>query len=104
VEFAGEIVHVLSRKAVNPPFAVRKEPLMLEFPPTIEGISQLPRRVVAYALVDAEGNLHDARIIRGADPGTDSQVLANLQNWEFVPAFRDGHPVEVEALFGIPLY
>jgi hypothetical protein len=102
--FTGEVVHVLSRKSMNPPFALRKEPLRLQVLPGAERPSDLPQRVVAYAVVDAEGILHDARIIRGADPATDNQVLANLQSWEFTPAFRDGKPVAVEALFGIPLY
>lgn len=104
MEFTGEIVQVLSRKSLNPPYALRKEPLKLDILPTLERLSELPQRVVAYATVDAEGNLHNLRIIRGADPNTDSLVLASLRNWEFSPAFRDGQPVEVEALFGIPLY
>jgi hypothetical protein len=104
MEFTGEIVQVLNRKSVNPPYAVRREPVKIDIIPTLERLSELPPRVVAYATVDAEGNLHNLRIIRGADPSTDSLVLASLRNWEFVPAFRDGQPVEVEALFGIPLY
>jgi hypothetical protein len=104
MEFTGEIVQVLSRKSMDPPYAVHREPIKLDIIPTIERLSQLPPRVVAYATVDAEGNLHNVRIIRGADPDTDNLVLASLRSWEFVPAFRDGQPVEVEALFGIPLY
>ncbi len=104
LEINGGVVEVLSRKSMNPPYAVHKEPIKLHLIPTIERISALPPRVVAYGTVDAEGNLHNVRIIRGADPDTDSMVLASLSHWEFVPAFRDGHPVEVEALFGIPLY
>jgi hypothetical protein len=104
MEFTGEIVQVLNRKIMNPPYAVHKEPVKLDLLPTLQRLSELPPRVVAYATVDAEGNLHNLRIVRGADPHTDSLVLASLRNWEFVPAFRDGQPVEVEALFGIPLY
>jgi hypothetical protein len=104
MEFTGEVVQVLSRKSLNPPYAVRKEPLKLDILQSLEHIAEIPQRVVAYATVDAEGNLHNLRIIRGADPNTDSMVLASLRNWEFLPAFRDGQPVEVEALFGIPLY
>jgi hypothetical protein len=104
MEITGEVVQVLSRKSLNPPYAVRKEPLRLDLLQTLDRISELPQRVVAYATVDAEGNLHNLRIVRGADPNTDSLVLASLRNWEFLPAFRDGQPVEVEALFGIPLY
>ena len=104
MEISGDIVQVLSRKSLNPPYAVHKEPIKLDIIPTLERLAELPSRVVAYATVDAEGNLHNVRIIRGADPNTDSLVLASLRHWEFVPAFRDGQPVEVEALFGIPLY
>ena len=104
LEFSGEVVQVLNRKTMNPPFAVRKEPFKIDLIPTIERLAELPSRVVAYATVDAEGNLHNLRIIRGADPSTDDRILASLKNWEFVPAFRDGQPIEVEALFGIPLY
>ena len=28
--------------------------------------------------------------------------MASLRQWDFHPAFRDGRPVAVEALFGIP--
>jgi hypothetical protein len=104
VEFSGEVVRVLSRKTVDPPYAHRREPLALEFIPTLERIVRLPQRVVAYATVDQQGVLHNLRMIHGADPQTDSRILASLRAWEFTPAFRDGEPVEVEALFGIPLY
>ncbi|MEX2299992.1 MAG: hypothetical protein WD733_03585 [Bryobacterales bacterium] len=104
MEITGEIVRVLGRKSVDPPYAFRKEPLELEIAPTLERLSQLPQRVVAYATVDAEGNLQNLRMVRGADPETDRIILASLRSWEFTPAFRDGEPVEVEALFGIPLY
>jgi hypothetical protein len=104
VELSAGIVHVLSRKPLDPPYAVHRRPLDAKFVPTLERISQLPQRVVVYSHVDAEGNLRDARIIRGADSSTDELVLANLREWEFLPAFRDGEPVEVEAVFGIPLY
>jgi hypothetical protein len=104
MEITGEIVRVLGRKSVDPPYAFRKEPLKLELVPTLERLSELPQRVVAYATVDAEGNLQNVRMVRGADPETDRIILASLRSWEFTPAFRDGEPVEVEALFGIPLY
>ena len=59
--------------------------------------------MVVYAQVDEEGNLAASRVIRGADPETDQLVLANLQSWDFHPAFQNGEPVSVEAVFGIPL-
>jgi hypothetical protein len=58
---------------------------------------------VVYATVSPDGELGNMRIVSGLNPTTDNQILANLQEWEFNPAFRDGEPVAVEALFGIPL-
>ncbi len=104
LEFTGEVVRVLGRQTVDPPYAFHKVPPHLEIVPTLERLARLPQRVVAYATVDQEGNLNNIRMIRGADPETDSLILASLRSWEFTPAFRDGEPVEVEALFGIPLY
>ena len=43
------------------------------------------------------------RIVSGLTSEMDDRIMANLREWEFNPAFRDGEPVEVEALFGIPL-
>lgn len=104
LEISGGVVQVLSRKSLDPPYALHREPLESEQISRLSQLAQIPKRIVAYAMVDAEGNLQGARIIRGADPDTDRMVLASLRSWEFVPAFRDGEPVAVEALFGIPLY
>lgn len=101
LEQNGDVIRVLSRKSLDPPFAFHKAPLGLDFSdrPTAE----LPPRIVVYASVTEQGELTEMRIISGVDPATDNLVMANLQSWEFHPAFRDGRAVAVEALFGIPL-
>ena len=96
----GDVIRVLSRKSLDPPFAFHKAPLGLDL--TGRSPTELPPRIVVYANVTAAGELTDMRIIAGVDPATDNLVMANLQSWEFHPAFRDGHAVKVEALFGIP--
>lgn len=101
LEQQGEVIRVLSRKSLDPPFAFHKAPLGLEFQP--ERLADLPPRIVVYANVTKDGELAKMRIVSGVDPATDNLVMANLQSWEFHPAFRDGAPVAVEALFGIPL-
>lgn len=100
-EQQGEVIRVLSRKSLDPPFAFHKAPLGLDFGD--QPLTDLPPRIVVYANVTADGQLAKMRIVSGVDPATDNLVMANLQSWEFHPAFRDGEPVAVEALFGIPL-
>ncbi len=101
LEQQGEVIRVLSRKSLDPPFAFHKAPLGLDF--SDQGLAELPPRIVVYANVTEDGQLAEMRIVAGVDPATDNLVMANLQSWEFHPAFRDGEPVAVEALFGIPL-
>jgi hypothetical protein len=96
----GDVIHIRSAERVDPPHALRTEPLRLELP---EKNSRAPRRVIVYAVVTEEGELENFRVIRGADPKTDEMVLANLRSWDFHPAFQRGEPVSVEAVFGIPL-
>ena len=95
------VIRVLSRKTLDPPYAEHKAPLNLN----LDGVDPrtLPARVVVYATVSPEGELGNLRIVSGLNAETDNRILANLQQWEFNPAFRDGEAVEVEALFGIPL-
>ena len=95
------VIRVLSRKSLDPPYAERKKPLHL----TLDGVDPqyLPPRVVVYATVSPNGELGNMRIVSGLNPKADGEILANLREWEFNPAFRDGEPVAVEALFGIPL-
>ncbi len=93
------VIRIRSVVRVDPPHALQTQPLRLELP---AGATP-PPRVVVYAKVTEEGNLEDFRVIRGADPETDQMVLANLQSWDFHPAFQRGEPVSVEAVFGVPL-
>ena len=95
------VIRVLSRKSLDPPYAEEKKPLEL----ALDGFDPrlLPPRVVVYATVNQDGELGNMRIVSGLNPETDGRIMANLREWEFNPAFRDGEPVEVEALFGIPL-
>lgn len=101
LEQDGGVIRVLSRKSLDPPFAFHKAPLGLEL--TGRPLQELPPRIVVFANVTENGDLSEMRVISGVDPATDNLVMANLQSWEFHPAFRDGEPVAVEALFGIPL-
>ena len=99
-EVEAGVIRVLSRKSLDPPYAERKAPL--ELPLGDLDARLLPPRVVVYATVSQDGELGNMRIVSGLNPETDHQIMANLREWEFNPAFRDGEPVAVEALFGDP--
>ena len=60
-------------------------------------------RVVVYGTIGEKGSVEDLRVIRGVRREVDAAVLACLRQFLFRPAVRDGVPVLVEALFGIPL-
>lgn len=102
LDVSSGVVRVRPRKKLDPPFPLQKDPLHLGLNgKAVNG--NVPERVVVYATVNAQGELNNLRMIRGADPKTDQTILANLRSGEFLPAFEAGEPVLVEALFGIPL-
>ena len=101
-EPAAGVIRVRTLKRVDPPYALARHPLRLD-QSLDERPRGLPKRVVVYAQVTADGRLEHSRVVRGADPDTDQMILANLLSWNFLPAFQEGQPVSVEALFGIPL-
>ena len=84
---------------VRAPFPLRKANLSLQ------ELSNLPSqvRVVVYALITDQGALQGARVIRSVRSDVDTAVLACLREFAFRPATRDGRPVGVEALFGVPV-
>ncbi len=97
----GGVLRVLARKQLDPPYAVQRvapELFMEDEDPFFT-----PPRIVVYFRVSEDGELLDQRIIAGVNEQTDNSVLASLENWQFHPAFHNGEPVAVEALFGIPL-
>jgi hypothetical protein len=56
-----------------------------------------------FAILDNAGTLSNLKIIAGPGGEIGERILASLRGWEFLPAFEDGKPVAVEAIFSIPL-
>ena len=52
-------------------------------------------RVVLEAVIDTEGRVTEARILRGLGLGLDESALATVSTWRFEPARRDGRPLAV---------
>ncbi len=95
------VIRIVTRKKMDPPFAFRRVGPRIHYDDLDPYTT--PARVVVYAKVDAEGAINSVRVVSGLDPETDNRILASVRAWDFHPAYRDGQPVEVEALFGIPL-
>lgn len=51
--------------------------------------------VVIEAIIDREGNVTDARILRGLPMGLDHEALEAVHQWKFKPALLNGRPVPV---------
>ncbi len=96
-QLTDSAVRVGAATRVRAPFPLRKAPLLLGRLPRVEG------RVVVFGYITEKGVVGDLRVIRGSRSEIDSAVLACLRQFLFRPAVRDGVPVLVEVLFGIPL-
>jgi TonB family protein len=61
--------------------------------------------VVLAIIVTPEGNVGDAKVVRGFDPEMDQNALNTVCTWKFEPASKDGKPVavaiNVEASFNL---
>lgn len=53
--------------------------------------------ILASLVIDTEGNVASAQIVRGLDAGLDQNALTALRQWKFQPAMRKGKPVRVKA-------
>ena len=58
--------------------------------------------VVLYAVIHQDGKVDSVRVVRSLHPRLDENAVQALLRWQFQPATRDGHPVELEALVQIP--
>lgn len=58
--------------------------------------------IVLHGWIQADGSVEVKEIIRGATPATDASAERTFSHWKFSPATRNGSPVRVEVLVGIP--
>ena len=65
----------------------------IEYPP-IARTQRLAGTVIISALVDEQGNVVEARVIRGApvNTGFNQAALDNVKKRKYKPATRDGKP------------
>ncbi len=58
--------------------------------------------VKLYAVIRADGEVSDIRVLNSPDERLDSYAMKALASWKFLPAERAGKPVAVEAVVEIP--
>jgi TonB family protein len=58
--------------------------------------------VVLYAVIRANGNVSDIRVLHSVEQRVDACARAALMQWRFRPGIRNGNPVELEAVVQIP--
>jgi len=59
-------------------------------------------KVVLYAIIRKDGSVDSIQVMRSLDPQLDKNAEAALAQWKFLPARREGEPVDVEAVVHIP--
>jgi TonB family protein len=72
-----------------------------EYPP--EAVKKrIDGEVILYAIIRKDGTVDSIQLVRGIDPGLDSNAMKAFAKWKFKPGMRDGTPVDIEAVVHIP--
>ena len=78
--------------------SVKAPVAIIHTPPVYPEIAKRARVsgvVVIEAIIDKQGRVKNAKILRGLPMGLDQSALDALKQWTFHPATLDGRPVEV---------
>jgi len=58
--------------------------------------------IVLHGTIREDGSIGDLRVLRGVDRVADEAALAAFSQWRFDPGLRDGKPVLLNILVGVP--
>jgi len=58
--------------------------------------------IVLHGVIREDGTVGELKVFQGVQPDADQAARAAFGRWKFKPAARDGRPVAVEFLVGIP--
>lgn len=59
--------------------------------------------IILHGTLGEDGIPQQLRVFQGVQPDADGLALATFKKWRFKTALRDGKPVAVEFLVGIPV-
>ena len=60
------------------------------------------RMIVLKGVIAADGTVQHLSVYQGVQPQMDEAARIAFSRWQFKPAKKDGKPIEVEILVGIP--
>ncbi len=83
IRIGGEVVPPALRTKVQPVYA------------EIARKARVQGTVIVEAIIDKQGNVTDARILRGLPMGLSDAAVAAIQKWKYTPATLNGRPVSV---------
>jgi TonB family protein len=98
VTVSGEIVHKSGVDGVSSPTCT-----YMPNPPYSEEArkSRVNGILIVEAVVNSEGNLESARIVRGMPFGLNKTTMATMKTWKCSPALKDGKPVPTLVSFEV---
>lgn len=79
----GEIREPERIESVNPPY------------PELARRARLEGTVILQAIIDKQGNVKDAEVLRPLGLGLDEAAVEAVRQWKYTPTYYEGRPVEV---------
>jgi hypothetical protein len=73
-----------------------------DFKRTPVAVEKLHRSIVLKGVIAVDGSVQQLVVYQGVTPEMDEAARLAFSRWQFKPAMRDGKPVEVQILVGIP--
>ena len=93
----GRVVAAL-QDSLAPPWAEKK----FDFYRPAISQEKISRTIVLHGKIGEDGLVQDLKVLQSVQADVDRLALAAFSQWKFRPATRQGKPVGVEILVGIP--
>jgi hypothetical protein len=97
-ESGTAVVH-LDKPLLPPDFDVAHRFNFKRLPVPVE---KSHRSIILKGVIAVDGTVQHLVVYQGVVPEMDQAALIAFSRWHFMPAMKDGKPVEVEILVGIP--
>lgn len=73
-----------------------------DFKRTAVAVEKSHRSIVLKGVIAVDGSVQQLVVYQGVNPEMDAAARLAFSRWQFKPAMKDGQPVEVQILVGIP--
>jgi len=84
-----KVFDVNSKGVVKPVLITHSDPPYTEQ----ARVAKVAGTVVLNIVIDAQGNVSEAKVVKSLDKGLDESAVKNLKTWKFKPATKEGKPV-----------